>query len=139
MFHKIEIVASPHVGLYVWWCKFDPKFCTIPEMFLCQFSWQLTKIGHHDFGDKISTILSPLNNGYCFGCHWMVKITFGCYLTSGSYFWLPLNNDDDFNPHQNKGNHVWSPLGNDLHITIIIFYMNILVIVSNTYLLAFWK
>jgi hypothetical protein len=28
----------------------------IHENFLSQFLWQLTKIGHHDFGDKISTI-----------------------------------------------------------------------------------
>jgi hypothetical protein len=28
----------------------------IHEIFLCQFLWQLAKIGHHDFGDKISTI-----------------------------------------------------------------------------------
>jgi hypothetical protein len=54
----------------------------IHEIFLCQFLWQLAKIGHHDFGDKISTILvimileikfqqflSPFNNGYCFWCH----------------------------------------------------------------------
>jgi hypothetical protein len=30
----------------------------------------------------------------------MVDPTFGCYPNGGSYFWLQLNNDDDFNPHQ---------------------------------------
>jgi len=44
---------------------------------------------------KFQQFSSPFNNGYCFWCHWMVKITFGCYLNGGSYFWLPLNNDDD--------------------------------------------
>ncbi len=40
---------------------------------------------------KFQQFLSPFNNGYCFWCHWMVKITFGCYPNGGCYFWLPLN------------------------------------------------
>jgi hypothetical protein len=63
-------MASPHVGLYIYIyhdinfiqnCVPSMKYHSlnlsqiIDEKYLCQFLWQLTEIGHHDFGDKIST------------------------------------------------------------------------------------
>jgi hypothetical protein len=30
-------MASPHVGLHVWWCKFHPKICTIHETSFIKF------------------------------------------------------------------------------------------------------
>jgi hypothetical protein len=52
----------------------------IHEIFLCQFLWQLTKLVIMILETNFQQFLSPFNNAYYLWCHWMVKITFSCYL-----------------------------------------------------------
>jgi hypothetical protein len=56
VFRKIEIVASPHVGLYIWWCKFHPKFCTIHETSFIKF------ITNHPWIFLMSTFMTTYQN-----------------------------------------------------------------------------